>query len=151
MVSVVDTNKSTLLVYAGLQKDMLNQVQTDAMVRPCNVMVESAERSWLVLDTTIAAAADRALRWGFEELGKEQDELQLVLIAFEFTALGVGHFMLTNQLGSTRGDWHHFRFYGNLPLRCTNIEDQLLVTGWVSENPWHSIVSVPPSPLPPVA
>ena len=129
----VDTNNSTLQVFAGLHRDELNQVTTDGMVRPCNVMVESAERSWVVLDTTIFAAADRALRYGFEELGKEQDERQLVLIAFEFTPLGVGHYLLSNQLCPPRyGEWNHFRFIGNLPLQCTNIVDgEVLVTGTV--------------------
>ena len=121
-----DTNNSTLQAYVGIHKDELNQILRDGMVRPCNVMKESAERSCVVLDTTILAAENRALRHGFEELGKEQqDKRHLVLIAFEFTALGVGHYMLDNKLTTT--DWKHFRFHGDLPFQCKNMDDEILV------------------------
>ena len=140
----VDTNNSTLRAYVGIHRDDLNQILTHGEVRPCNVMKESAERPCVVLDTTICAAGDRALRHGFAELGKSQQyERHLVLIAFDFTALGVGHFMLTKVLAIS-DDWQTFLFYGNLPLRCTNIEGDSLVTGSVCEDPWQ--LWRPPSP-----
>ena len=136
----VDTNNSTLQAYVGIHRDELNQILKDGMVRPCNVMKESAERSYVELDTTILAAENRALRHGFEELGKEQkDKQHLVLMAFEFTALGLGHFMLTKKLAIS-DDWRKLLFYGNLPLRCTNIEDNFLVTGSVfEEDQWRCV------------
>ena len=121
----VDTTTSVLQFHAGLHKDALNQITTDRVVHPCNVMVESEHRSWVVLHTTIAAASDRALRWGFEELGKEQDELQLVLIAFEFTTLGVGHYIMQKRL--TTHDWIHVRFHGDLPLLSQDMNGEPLV------------------------
>ena len=123
--TVVDTTNSTLQLFAGLHRDELNQIATDGMVRPGNVMAESERRSWVVLHTTIAAASDRALRWGFEELGKEQDELQLVLIAFEFTTLGVGHYIMQKRL--TTHDWIHVRFHGDLPLLSQDMNGEPLV------------------------
>ena len=125
--SVVDTTTpDVLLLHAGLHKDALNQIQTDRVVRPCNV-VESEGSSWVVLNTETPAAADMAMRWVFDdELGKEKDESQLNMITFEFTALGVCNFMFTNKL-TTRDDWKQFQFHGDLPLRCTNMQGELLL------------------------
>ena len=146
--NVVDTAvDSTLTAFVGIHRYELNQILTGAMVRPRNVMAERADRSWVMLDKTVAEAAWRALRWGFEELGYEQDERQLVLIEFEFTTLGVGHFMFTNQLTTTH-DWQHFRFHGNLPLRCTNDEGELLVQGRVRDNAPALPPPVPPMVVP---
>ena len=122
----VDTSTSVLKLYAGIHKDQLDQIMTDNYVRPCNVMVESRARSWVPLHTTVQGASHRALFSGFPEMGKESDMEQLALFCFEFTALGVGHFTLTNEL--TTHDWKHFRFHGNLPLQCTNMYDDRLVT-----------------------
>ena len=122
---VVDTATSSLLLHVGIHKAELDQIITNRAIRPCNVMQERGKRSWVVLHTTSEAALDRALRWGFDELGKQQDKSQLALISFDFTELGVGHFMITNNLTTT--DWKHFRFHGDLPLRCANIKGELLV------------------------
>ena len=121
---VLDTT-TVLLFHVGIHKDELIQINTNRAIRPCNVMRETDERSWVVLHTSWEEASARALDWGFDELDKEQDESQLALISFEFTALGVGHITLTDEL--TTCDWKQFRFHGNLPLRCTNIQGQLLV------------------------
>ena len=122
----VDTSTSVLKLYVGVHKDQLGQVLADNCVRACNVMAESGGRSWVPLHATVQAAAHRALVWGFPEMGKESDKSQLALFCFEFTAMGVGHVMLTNEL--TTSDWKHFRFHGNLPLQCTNMYDDRLVT-----------------------
>ena len=119
-----DTTASTLQLYMGLRKQEFDSVLSNSAVCPCNVMNESDRRAWVVLGTTTKAALDRAL-WGFEELGYEPDKSQLLLITFEFTAIGFGHFTLNDML-TTRNN-KHFRFYGSLPLRCTNSQGDLLV------------------------
>ena len=119
-----DTTTSTLTLYLGLHKDELAKVRANGMVRPCNIMNEREHCSWLVLHTTGEGAARRAA-WGFEELGKEPDASQLLGLCFKFTALGVGHYMMQNTL--TTKDWHHFRFYGDLPLLSHAMNGEPLV------------------------
>ena len=122
----VDTSTSVLELYVGVHKDQLGQILAYNCIRACNVMAESEDRSWVPLFANVQRAAHRTIAWGFPEMGKESDKSQLVLFCFEFTAMGVGHFMLTNEL--TTRDWKHFRFHGDLPLNCTNRSDDRLVT-----------------------
>ena len=70
-------------------------------------------------------ALERAA-WGVEELGYAPGTSQLTVLTFEFTALGVCNFMFTNKL-TTRDDWKQFQFHGDLPLRCTNMQGELLL------------------------
>ncbi len=51
----------------------------------------------------------------------------LVLLRVEFSALGFGHYVLSNVLST--GDWKKWRFNGELPVpRAVNTEGQTLAT-----------------------
>ena len=115
----VDTTTSVLQLHVVFHIDDLEQIMRDRVIRPCNVMAKSEHGSWVVLHTTIGAAVDRA-RWVFGEAQLNTGEL--ILIGFEFTALGIGHYTFTYEL--TTRDWKLFLFHGNLPFQCSNFQDR---------------------------
>ena len=121
---VADTCGCKLKLYVGLHKDELASVESRGAISPSNVMDPRPNRSWVALQTTIEEAADRAI-WGFDEIGRTGGKEKLLLITFEFTDLGFGHFTLAKQLVEQRNG--NFRFFGDLPLLCVNIHGEILV------------------------
>ena len=120
----VDTQGSNLTLYVGIHKDEMPIIESRSALVPRNVMAPTPNRSWVALTRTREDAAYRGT-WGFTEIGRTGGSDSLLLLTFEFTALGFGHFTLEQQLVEHRSG--HFRFYGDLPLLCSNTHGNVLV------------------------
>ena len=121
----VDTHGSNLKLYVGIHTTEMPLVTAVGNLVPANVMVPSPRRSWVALTRTQQDAAHRA-QMEFEEKGLQSTQDSLVMLTFEFTALGFGHYTLADQLVEQR--YGHFRFYGDLPLLCSNNDGNMLVS-----------------------
>ena len=119
----VDTQGSNLTLYVGIHTEEMPIVNAAGALVPANVMDPTPRRSWVVLTRTPEDAAYRAT-WGFTEIGRTGGGDSLVMLTFEFTALGFGHLTLEQQLVWRHG---HYRFYGDLPLLCSNTDGNVLV------------------------
>ena len=94
--TVLDTARSTLVLYVGIHKHEFKDIMVNRAVLPCKMMNKTNQRSWVALCATKEAALKRACL-GFIELGYAPDKSQMLLLTFEFTALSVGHFTLTGM------------------------------------------------------
>ena len=124
-VRTVVTHESKLRLYVGVHAEDMPEINELGYLAPCNVMNVSPDRAWVVLSRELDDAAYRAFQ-GFREFQRPTHHTSLVMLTFEFTALGFGHYTLADQLVEHR--YGHFRFYGDLPLLCSNIDGNMLVS-----------------------
>ena len=120
---VEDTTTSNQMLYVAIDRDDMDSVRTHGSVRPWHVMAPTANRAWVTLHYDVQEALDRAL-WGQEERGRIPNRDRLVVIPFEISAEGYGHFMVTGTLQSMGG---HLRWHGDLPLLATNRQREVIL------------------------
>ena len=118
-----DISMSTLRLYVGINKAEWDNILARGAVHPDHVMRVTPQRWWVPLRTTLEAALERA-SWGGEEVGHEWNINDVLVLVFEFSTKGLGHYML-NQTLTTR-DGNHYRFHGSLPLLSISTTGELL-------------------------
>ena len=111
------------MLYVAIHEDDMDSVRTHGAVRPWHVMAPTANRAWVTLHYTVPEALDRAL-WGQEERQRIPNRDRLVVIPFEISAEGYGHFMVTGILQAMGG---HLRWHGDLPLLATNQQREVIL------------------------
>ena len=127
----VDTEGSTLTVYVGMPKSAVEEVLMQKKLLASQVMAVSSDRVWIPMHKDPMKALERAT-WGAEEtMGKgaiTNPKIDLLLVRVQFTALGVGHYILQDRL--TTGDWKKWRFHEELRVNqdVKNTTGQLLYT-----------------------
>ena len=124
-MAVVDTGSSELFLYVAVHVSQIPDIAASYAIKPQHVMSVTPERSWVPLHVHQSAAFSRAV-WGTQECGisVRDPEREIVLLQIRFSALGVGHYLMTMNLSTA--NWKQFRFYGNVPLQCINQDGNTL-------------------------
>ena len=125
-MSLVDTCSSQLILYVVVHSSKIHDVVAHQALRPEHVMSTTASRCWVPLHVKAIDAVTRAI-WGCEEMGTPVTDpsKDLLVLQVRFSAVGVGHFLVQHML--TTWDWSHFRFYGDVPFRCTDHDGQTVL------------------------
>jgi hypothetical protein len=122
-----DTSASTLSLYTALPRSSLQQAEQASELSPHLFMQVSGTRAWIPFHVDPKESFERGT-WGATERGEDgfNPKGDLVILRIDFTALGFGHYHLTDTLTTRSSKWRQWRFHGTLPLPAKSTDGQLL-------------------------